>query len=350
MERGRFAKTPPKKHLLAAVFDFCFGPPAPPVDPLKDEKRIVKYIRSRKGRITASDLVGLTGWPYEKCEQEVTRLLIDYNGEPEVTDDGVIVYVFKELRVTADDDTDVLPARKKVAAAASRPAVVARSAASKPAVGAKPTSNKPKMYWEQNDPKERLTGNTSGQNTLIVVLSLFNLLGGLFLGQYGVQMFMEWYAAQNHLSVHHVMNEYASTAQTATNILVTFPLLFTLSYLAVPAVRSVGVWAREKKRKARNRRRGLVKAIYDTGGAPVPPDELVKRVSGADPTQVPELKAELDKLMVPLEGDVGNDDKSGQVVYKFPRLERELKTAKQARADAAADEAQAGEVVFDTDK
>ncbi len=45
------------------------------------------------------------GWDFDRAEEEATRLLADYGGEPEVTDDGVVIYVFKELRKTAVRET-----------------------------------------------------------------------------------------------------------------------------------------------------------------------------------------------------------------------------------------------------
>ena len=45
------------------------------------------------------------GWDFDRAEEEATRLLADYSGEPEVTDDGVVIYVFKELRKTPSPPT-----------------------------------------------------------------------------------------------------------------------------------------------------------------------------------------------------------------------------------------------------
>ena len=53
------------------------------------------YIRSQRGRIAPVDLVRLMGWTFPRAEEEATRLMVDYGGEPEVTDDGVVVYAFK---------------------------------------------------------------------------------------------------------------------------------------------------------------------------------------------------------------------------------------------------------------
>ena len=53
------------------------------------------------------DLVLLMGWDFPRAEEEATRLLIDYGGEPEVTEDGVVLYVFRDIRKTAQEKTDL---------------------------------------------------------------------------------------------------------------------------------------------------------------------------------------------------------------------------------------------------
>src|SRR5262249_23880785 len=68
----------PKKKFIYSIFDFVLGPARPATDPLVDEREILAYIRERDGRITATDLVGLFGWSYHQAEEEVTRLLVDY--------------------------------------------------------------------------------------------------------------------------------------------------------------------------------------------------------------------------------------------------------------------------------
>ena len=83
-----------------------FGPPTPADDPLADEKQLVGYIRAQRGRIAAVDLVRLMGWTFPRAEQEVTRLMVDYGGEPEVTEDGVVLYTFKAVRKTAGGIAD----------------------------------------------------------------------------------------------------------------------------------------------------------------------------------------------------------------------------------------------------
>ena len=100
-QRSRFAARRPREPFYKRVFAFVFGPPTPAEDPLADEKQLVGYIRAQRGRIAAVDLVRLMGWTFPRAEQEVTRLMVDYGGEPEVTEDGVVLYTFKAVRKTA---------------------------------------------------------------------------------------------------------------------------------------------------------------------------------------------------------------------------------------------------------
>src|SRR5215831_8907273 len=93
----------PKKKFIYSVFDFVFGPARPEPDKLADEREILAYLRAHDGRITATDLVSMFGWSYSKAEEEVTRLLVDYDGDPEVTDDGVIIYQFPRLLKSANE-------------------------------------------------------------------------------------------------------------------------------------------------------------------------------------------------------------------------------------------------------
>jgi hypothetical protein len=80
------------------------------------------------------------------AEEEATRLMVDYGGEPEVTDDGVVVYAFKALRRTAGG------------AAGSAGSVA------------------PAWAPERLEPTPPLTGNEAGTNALVGIFNGFNLL------------------------------------------------------------------------------------------------------------------------------------------------------------------------------
>jgi hypothetical protein len=278
---ARKARTPFYKR----VFAFVFGPPALPVDALGDDKQLVAYIRAQRGRVAAVDLVRLMGWSFPRAEEEATRLMVDYGGEPEVTDDGVVVYTFKALRKTA---------------------------------GSAEEATAPCWASERLEASLPLTGNEPETNALIGLFNGFNLLAPF------------WIVPAFEIRLH------ASLASWHF-LLRDFPLAFSALFFAVPA----GRWIKERLaaagRRTRNDRRLLLGRIFTRSRAR-PREELA-------PT--PELGALLDRELVSLGGDIALEpDEQGRVLYTFPRIAQETAAVTKARADAPSAERDAGLVVF----
>ena len=283
----------PRKPFYKSVFDFVFGPPRDKEDPLGDEKEILAAIRERNGRIGAVDLVQLMGWDFDRAEEEVTRLLVDYGGEPEVTDDGVVVYVFKELRKTArEGDTG----------------------------GGRLGLGRPRAAWERLERPAPLTGNTSSTNTAIGFFNAFNLAAPFWL----VPMFE--------------MKTRISLAG-ASLWLQTFPAVFSAVFFAVPLGRLVREKLATRARARRNARRSLLARIFSA-----PAD--ARALEDLAPSR--ELAEALERDLVRLGGDVSPDEQ-GRVRYLFPRIDRELAALARVRKQAARDEQSPGAVVFSSD-
>jgi hypothetical protein len=281
----RSARSAPRTPFYKRVFAFVFGPPAPAVDPLEDEKRIVAYIRAQRGRIAAVDLVRLMGWSFPQAEEEATRLMVDYGGEPEVLDDGVVVYAFKALRKTATGPDRATP---------------------------------PGWAWERLEPSLPLTGNESGQNALIGLFNGFNLLAPFWI--------VPAFEARLHVSLASWQFLFRD-----------FPLAFSALFFAVPASRWVKARLDAGGRRTRNDRRRLLGRIFASTGARTR-EELA-------PT--PALGAVLDRELVTLGGDIAAEpDERGQIRYAFPRIEQEAAALSRARAAAESAERDAGQVVF----
>jgi len=284
--RGR--RTAPGVPFYKRVFAFVFGPAAAKVDPLEDEKRIVAYIRERRGRIAPVDLVRLEGWTFPRAEEEATRLMVDYGGEPEVTDDGVVVYAFKALRRTA---------------------------------GARTEAAAPGWASERLEPTPPLTGNSPGTNTLIGVFNGFNLLAPFWI--------VPAFEARTHISLASWHLFFYS-----------FPLVFSAVFFAVPLGRWIAGGVAARARRVRNDRRRLLGRIF--AGGPQPGPRLREELA---PT--PALAAVLDRELVSLGGDVAAEpDAEGRVRYTFPRIEQETAAVTRARAAAPGAERDAGAIVF----
>jgi hypothetical protein len=274
----------PQKPLYKKVFEFVFGPPKPAVDPLAEEKEILAYIRQKNGRIAAVDLVELMGWDFTRAEEEATRLLVNYGGEPEVTDDGVVVYAFKDIRKTA------LPGQ-------SEPTV--------------------RRAWERLESKPLLTGNQPGTNVAISIFNGFNLLAPFWIVPAFEARFHELFAGQQFL-----LHDY--------------PLLFSSMLFAVPVGRWLVDKIRDRGRKKRNARKRLLQRVLVRRGQAAPQEALAPDA---------ELAQALDKELVALGGDIETDS-NGKMLYAFPRVKEELAAMDKARVQASAKERDPGAIVF----
>lgn len=105
---------------LRVVRGILFGPPSPRVDPLAAERRLTALIRDKEGVLSVADLVALFGWSLDQAMAELTRILVDYGGDIEITGEGVLLFRFAPMLEQA------APAGKETAllkpAFASRPA------------------------------------------------------------------------------------------------------------------------------------------------------------------------------------------------------------------------------------
>jgi hypothetical protein len=283
-------RTEPRVPFYKRVFAFVFGPPVHKVDPLEDEKRIVGYIRAARGRIAPVDLVRLMGWSFPRAEEEATRLMVDYGGEPEVTDDGVVVYVFKALRRTAVD-------RRTESAA-------------------------PAWASERLEPTPPLTGNEPETNVVISVFNGFNLLAPFWI--------VPAFEARFHVSL-----------ASWQFLLVDFPLAFSAVFFAVPLGRWMKGRLEARARQARNDRRRLLGRIF--AGSELHLDGWARE----DLAPTPELAGLLDRELVLLGGDIAAEpDARGRVRYTFPRIDQETAALARLRAAAPSSERDAGEVIF----
>jgi hypothetical protein len=267
----------PKKKFIYSVFDFVFGPAQPEPDKLADEREILGYLRAHDGRITATDLVAMFGWSYQRAEEEVTRLLVDYDGDPEVTDEGVIVYQFPKLLKSAEE-TALAPAT-------------------------------PKMAWQRMEPRPVLTGNSSGSDTLIGAFAAFNLIVSFFAASWAQLRF-------------------GLVGPTWHFFLTAFPLAFFAIFLSVPALRAGARALGDGRREARNRRREALHKVMDAGGAALPTepalDELLVPLEGEPEAgdsgqllvrfpRVAEERAALQKHLASV--DVGAEKRIGKVIF-----------------------------------
>jgi len=312
----------------AKVNRFVFGPETEKLDPREHEQRVLAEIRAQRGRIGVSDVMRVTGLERQAAEPFMARMMLDYDGEVDVSDDGGITYRFEEVRRTAAPDT----------------------AAPDKARSANPF---PILFEQLKLPK--LTGNSMGSNVGIAALNLFTLGMALVSLSLGITI----------ADLFHIFGFFMSETEGLQPLLLqpdgiawalgVIPAVFSTWLFALPLWRA---FRRPNERAAvqqENGRRSLVKKVLDglkgkgAQAASTQSDgfsELeLKAAWKSAAGEVPDDKELTRVLVEELGGDVDVTDE-GRALYRFRDLEAEVAALEAERASASDAETRVGDVVF----
>lgn len=91
-----------KPSLTERTWYWLFGSKGIKKNPLEQEKELLTYIRAKRGFISNADIIALLGVTYDEADKIGTRLVATYEGEMDLTDDGVAIYRFPNLMLTGD--------------------------------------------------------------------------------------------------------------------------------------------------------------------------------------------------------------------------------------------------------
>jgi hypothetical protein len=303
--RRHYEQEEKKAPFYQRVNRFVFGPDDEQQDPKAIEKNLIAQIRASKGRIGIGDVLRVTGLPREEADPLMARLMLDYEGDVKVSDDGGIFYEFPKLRLTAEERE----------------------------------TSAPRAIWNEQVKAKPTTGNDAGSNWLIALLNGFNLV-------------MSLVALETNLTIDRIIhifqtwNVWPPVAPLPYDgiplVLGVIPFVFSALLFALPVWR----WATEARRKKtaaeENAKRQVLKTVIESTqqGEPVSEGKL----KGAWQTatgEEPDLET-LRRQVVELGGDV--DLESGK--YVFRDLEAEVKALAAERKNAPEEEKKVGEVIF----
>ncbi len=278
-------KEKPSEPFYKKVFRYVFGPQTDS-DPLAMEKAFARFVRENNGRVTAADWAAKTGSSLQAAENALTASAVRFQGDVNVTDDGVLVYTFDQLRVTSETDTDddgkVLD-----------------------------------PIWERPVRLAPLTGkNPKKTDRWITILNGFNLTMGAV-----------------------VLGSVVSLASPVAIGLGWIPLVFSTLFFAFPLGRMVRRRFKKKKIERENERRRLIEAVYLSAE---------KREERAVDGQIFETSDTGDVVARQFDAEVDVND-AGDVFYRFPRVSRQLSAGEQARSQATA-ELVFGQTIFSSDE
>ena len=298
------------KRFSYQTLSYIFGEKRKAKDRLFIEKIILHYIRHNKGKIVIAELVQITGWSVYQAETQAARLLANYNGEVEVTEDGVIIYNFYELAhtdVSLTKQQDIIQSLK---------------------------------VWERPLPERKMNDNDEATNvklekinkTNLIVSSTASLLtGGLVISQ-------QFGLLANLLLLG------SSTA-----------LCFSMVFFLLPEIRKFFVFLENEKIRNQNVETFILKGIFKRIHSQISPDkDLKKLIQESKPlkqyeywwnrflpssvfeyslilTSTYHRELLLQKKALELEAEI-NVDQNGDLYYDFERLNRELQTIEEQRA------------------
>jgi len=267
----------------------------------------VAAIRVGKGRIGLADVMRVTGLPRERADPLMAKLMLDYDGDVAVSDDGGLVYRFPEMRKTASDVREV----------------------------------EPSPAWSRVKPVDPLTGNSLGANFAIAGLNAFNFFMGLW-------------AIQNGLTLERVSHlfdrvPYPIVADGTPIVLGIVPVVFSALLFVLPVVRALARPARLRKAAEEKARLAVLRVVLERVRAKEPINDRSVADAWRTASGRPPPSKRIDHELVALGGDV-EIQPDGQTRWRFPDLETEAAAVAAEREAAGDDEARLGRVVFATDE
>ncbi len=219
----------PRVPLYERVNRFFFGPPEPPRDARENERLVLSAIRAGRGRIGLADVMRVTGLSREQADPMMARLMLDYEGDVDVSEDGGIVYRFAAIRKTAADTAHSEP---------------------------------PPPAWTRVRPLPPLTGNPVGTNLAIMALNAFNLL-------------MASSALENGLTLEKVSHMFERVPTPVLDsgtpiVLGVIPFAFSVLLFAVPLARALARPSRERAAAAERGRLAVLREVLEHLGRKEP--------------------------------------------------------------------------------
>jgi hypothetical protein len=302
-----------KKPFYERVNRFFFGPEEKPIDEQELVKLVLQEIRAQKGRIGLLDLMRVTGLSKEEADPFIAKLMVNYEGDVFVSEDGGIIYEFSSIRKTALRE-NVLPVEP---------------------------------IWKKREVVPPFTGNDAGSNFLIASLNGFNLVMS------GIAISNGWTIEKLqyifHVASSRLPSELLPPPPQGTPLLLGWiPLTFSAALFLIPVLRALFRGNKKREIEAKNGKRGLLRAILSKLGIGGIKEETLRQ-GWTDQAKVEPDTREFTREIIRLGGELelNNHDVP---VYRFRAIEAEMNALEVARRRASHTEAAVSNVIFSSAK
>ncbi len=309
--RGRENRRP----LHKAIFSFVFGEPDPNAAHGELEKRaFVALVRVKKGLILLEDFMAVTGLPPVQAETAINRYLYEFEGSPEVSEEGTVYYRFPALMMRAQGDST--------------------GAGDAPFRRLRPFS-----------------ANDSKANAWYAGINGFNLLFGSYFLVSALSLGFFENAAVSGLSYLYYFTLrlfYGFMGQGALGAVMVglgfVPIAFSALFWLIPLVRSARLASENARIKAENLRRVLYSQALASPSA----------VRAPEPASLPEMArpenaAQAERALEELAAYEGGEPVAGSSAWALKELARKARDIDSVRAALRPDSYGLGGVAFDSD-
>ena len=309
--------------LHKSVFAYVFGEPDPNKDWEEEEKKFaISYIQGKKGVICLEELMAITGKNRESTQQLINRYLIEFEGSPEVTENGTIIFVFPELLRT--------------------------TGTAAPEVYLHHTAKKSLVPFSYNEKK------TNGW------LSFFNVFNVLFSSYFlGHVLFypLTYVPAKLHITfsfVYDILYVFLTDLVADPNRLIFIalgivPLSFSVLFFLVPLVRNIRRGKINNAIKQENLRKRIYRYLI-VKPLQANPAEIVPASEEEQPADAPRyVRRVFDEFAAEKQGDI---EQSGKDVflYNLNEFKREMDDIQSYRNTVNPGDYAVGKTVFDTNE
>lgn len=307
-QRRRKARKPFHK----AVFEFVFGvAEKPEVRETDERKAFVGLVRQNQGTVSLEEVIALTGRARGDADGFISRLMLEFEGEPRVSDAGTLNFFFPGLLLTSGQPV--------------RPYLL---------------SDKPLIPFTRNPKKT---------NGWIAFLNGFNILFGGYFLLFGLQGVDAVRGSGDSLGALYVivtglLSAFGSLTMTSAETLVVgvlgvVPTLYSALFFGIPLVRR---W-REKRKNRRIQIDNLRRRVAAETLAK-PTEIRLDQVAPSEPLTVKE------GLLRDVAGDRNVDVLNvNPVVYSIPDLQREIEDLSEIRRKTDVSKLAIGKVIFDSE-
>jgi len=319
---GRRPAKPRGRPLHQSVFAFVFGEGNPLASwPEREKQEFVKFIQSEKGVISIEELMHLTGKSRADAENLMNEYLVEFEGEPDVTESGTLIYRFPELMRT------------------------------------KERSSEGTHFQREFMPLIPFNKNKGNVNRWVAFFNGFNLVFGGF--------FLYYSYAVTTLVPQHVLDRFyrfvlalAGLISATPHMLVAIalgvvPVAFSFFFYGVPFVRRLSEKRRNESIKQQNLRKRTLANVL-AGPDAVDPEEIVPQLPEETPAN---WQAAVAMSIQDVAGEnspeveekrPAADGKPAAYIYRLPELKRQLSDLESYRKSVQLAQFDVGKTIFDS--